>query len=762
MRITKAVCLRFPKAAETTSMTPFGRMPQPPLLRRITVALAVAVDILRNRHKNGEPFREETSISPVFDETGKTPHFLGVKEDIDQRKPAENALRHSNDAYVSILATLQDGFWLTDSTGRLLDVNETYVRQSGYSLEELLSMRIHDLVASSPALVDARMAGITRQGSEQFESVHRRKNGSLWHVEVSASYRAAGAGQFFVFLRDITSRKAIQQQLEEQHEQIEIQVRERTADLVKALEAATTAQRAKDALLANVSHELRAPLNAVLGLAVLAQKASSDPKQRETLQKINDAGQTLLEIVNDLLDLTKIAAGQMRFEVSPFDPRELLARASDVLTYRAAEKGLYIDESVAANVPSVLLGDPLRVEQILLNLLRNAIKFTERGRIMVRITSEPPLGERVRLRIEVEDSGIGLSQEEAARLFEPFAQADASVPRKHGGTGLAICKQLATAMGGEITVASRLGQGSTFRVDLWLRLGGRPDVPVATSAPDESSDPRFPGARILVVDDQPLNREVVAELLRTVGASPQQATDGRQALQALRNAGPDGFDLVLMDIQMPIMDGLAATQQVRSLPGFAELPIVAMTAHAMEHDKASYLKAGMSDYLGKPFNIDRFYAMLRKWLPRQIVAAGTAGGTIQPSSSAASPAVAAASPLSVIEGLDASGALPRFNGDLERYCRWLRVFVNESEGFAQQVGALLAAAQPDEACELVHAFKGRVGMLGMTQLHALASELESSIGEAAALEGMLMRLENQVVAMCTALRAAIGPDKITT
>ncbi len=257
-----------------------------------------------------------------------------------------------------------------------------------------------------------------------------------------------------------------------------------------------------------------------------------------------------------------------------------------MIGHRAAEKGLQLAAEIDEDLPDLLVGDPLRIEQILLNLLNNAIKFTEAGRIVMRLTRDAQQEQRIRLQIEVEDSGIGMSDDEIARIYKPFVQADPSITRKHGGTGLglAICKQLAEGMQGSIEVSSRPGEGTLFRVRLWLGLASGNELPQADEATD-SLPANYSDARVLVVDDQPLNREVVYELLGSVGIVPRLAENGQQALDLLVAGGPEAFDLVLMDIQMPVMDGLTAVRRIRELPGFAALPIVAMTAHTMAHEK---------------------------------------------------------------------------------------------------------------------------------------------------------------------------------
>jgi signal transduction histidine kinase/HPt (histidine-containing phosphotransfer) domain-containing protein len=554
------------------------------------------------------------------------------------------------------------------------------------------------------------------------------------------------------YLRGATDylSKPINDQILRAKTQVFLRLYRQNRALQTALETARIAEKVKDSFLANVSHELRTPLNAVIGLSALALGGGSEARQREYLEKIRDAGQTLLAIINDLLDLTRIAAGEMPFETTPFSVRQLVARVGSVIGHQAAEKGLGLESLIDQRLPEILLGDPLRIEQILLNLLNNSIKFTERGGIVVRVTVEGNDGVGARLLLEVEDSGIGMNADETAHIYLPFVQADSSITRKHGGTGLglAICKQLAEGMAGSIEVSSRPGSGTRFAVRLPLALAD----PQARLAGDEPADleqlpTAYRNARVLVVDDQALNREIVFELLATVGIVPQLAENGREALNMLAAAGAQAFDLVLMDIQMPVLDGLAATRAIRALPGFATLPIIAMTAHTMVHEKQDYLDRGMNDHLGKPFSLPAFFALLARWLPRP------------PDPVAAPRTPADEDALAAIAGLDRDAALQRFAGNRERYRYWLEEFVVQAPAFATGVDRLLADGAREAARQAVHAFRGRVGMLGMGGIDRLAAALEQAISADQASEGVRRQLAQAIDGMCEALRASLPPSR---
>ncbi|MEF8714399.1 MAG: ATP-binding protein [Accumulibacter sp.] len=549
------------------------------------------------------------------------------------------------------------------------------------------------------------------------------------------------------------TRELIDQQL-----QLEELVERRTADLSAALAAATQADRAKDAFLANVSHELRTPLNAVIGLTELARQLSRDPRQQDYLDKIGRAGKSLAQLINDLLDLTKIVAGRLEFENTPFSLRGVFERCQSVLMHQAAEKGLTLVERIDPEVPDTLIGDPLRIEQILLNLLGNAIKFTSSGHIELRISVLNTETTRVRLAIDVEDTGLGLSEQDIAQLFQPFAQADASMTRKFGGSGLglAICKRLAEKMDGDICASSRPGSGSTFRVTLWLGLGvpgtpgdqARPDTALLASALPTA----YHGARVLVVDDHPINREIVEALLSAVGITPEMANNGQEAVDRLRMSGANAFDLVLMDIQMPVMDGYSATRELRSRAGFEALPIVAMTAHIMEHEKSLQRAAGMSDHIGKPFDHPTFYHMLAKWIPvhkqRQ---AATVIDALPPATGAQDmPAWPAPGTI------DSAAGLARFAGNTARYRHWLSDFADQGRSEVSKIEQAMATGQREQARQLAHALVGRVGMLGITRAQAFARQVEAAASRDEAADAAIIGLAAAVDEASEQIRRAFG------
>ncbi|MBZ5611598.1 MAG: response regulator [Acidobacteriia bacterium] len=444
------------------------------------------------------------------------------------------------------------------------------------------------------------------------------ENGRLAPIEVS---RTGDEIEYLgeSFNRMIQAMAASQKQISEHQELLEKRIQERTAELEKVMRAAQEANQAKSDFLANISHELRTPMNGVIGMLDIVLGHKLAPEQMEQLQTAQSCAYSLLALLNDILDLSKIEAGKMSLEKIPFSARLVLDDCIKANLPKAASNSVELRSEVAPDVPKEIIGDPLRFRQILSNLINNAVKFTEHGTVVARIggTFQPQGG--FMLEFSVHDTGSGIPADKLLHIFDKFSQADGSVSRKYGGTGLglAITKKLAAMHNGEIHVESELGQGSTFVVTLPFDVGDGGQPRVTDSLTANGSKPAPGLARILVVEDNPVNQRVVTAVLTKRGYSLELAGDGREALSKLEQHGD--FDLVLMDVQMPALDGLEATRIIRKDARWQAIPILAMTAHAMTGDKERCLEAGMNGYISKPVQPEHLLNIVDEYLVQKTV-----------------------------------------------------------------------------------------------------------------------------------------------
>jgi signal transduction histidine kinase/CheY-like chemotaxis protein len=482
----------------------------------------------------------------------------------------------------------------------------------------MLRLRVPDVDVHYNADIWPQHFAELRQGSIKLESEQRRKDGSVFPVEVVANYVQLGDEQLnCAFVRDITERKQNESELEQHRHHLEKLVEERTADLSLAKELAESANRAKSTFLANMSHELRTPMNAIMGMTELVLRRITDPKQVDQLTKVRTASTHLLSVINDILDISKIEAERLTLEQVPFKFGELLENLTSLIGQKVLEKKLELRRDVSPEVLRLtLLGDPLRLAQILLNLAGNAIKFTERGSITLRARLVEESPSDALLRIEVQDTGIGVSFEDQKRLFTAFEQVDGSMTRKYGGTGLglAISKRLARLMGGDIGVESAVGQGSTFWFTVRLGKTSNAVSPALTSPANAAEDQirlRYTGARVLLAEDEPINQEVTTDLLENAGLVVDVAENGAVAAAMAQRAD---YALILMDMQMPVMNGIDATRAIRAIPGREHTPILAMTANVFEEDRQACFAAGMDDFISKPVAPELLFKSLALWL----------------------------------------------------------------------------------------------------------------------------------------------------
>lgn len=792
---------------------------------------------------------------------GQAVRVVGVNVDIHDQKLLEARVAEQLDFQQALIDAIPVPLFYKGADGRYIGFNRAYEQAFGVQREALIGKTVMDL-SFLPESERSRFAADSQQALQGALSVHKEvdlpyADGLVHHTLfwLHGFSRPDGSpgGAIGTFV-DITDRQRAEQELR------------------RAKELAEESTALKSHFLANMSHEIRTPMNAIIGMSHLALKSGLSPRQHDYVSKIQQAGQHLLGVINDILDFSKIEAGKLSVEKQPFELDRMLESVSDVVGYKAGAKGLELVCDVAADVPPRLVGDSLRLGQILINFANNAIKFTEAGEISIAVRVVQALGPSVVLRFEVRDTGIGLTPEQMGRLFQSFQQADTSTTRRYGGTGLglAICKSLAELMGGEVGVQSTFGKGSTFWVSLPLERAGAPrplvlpsdlrgrrvlvvddnhtaatvlsdmlramgfeaeqvysghealdrlrqsqaqgapfglllldwhmpgmdgielagriralgmaqvpkmlmvtaygreDVmrsarlqgidtvlikPVnasllldtlmqchanAAEGPDRAIVPipvepgpaaEIVGASVLLVEDNELNQMVAVELLREAGFTVDVAENGQVAIERI---AATAYDVVLMDMQMPVMDGEAATRQLRSDPRYDQLPIIAMTANAMEADRQRCFAAGMNDHVAKPIEPAALWAALGRWIrPRpglgapQAQAPGAAGEP--PTGGTGAAAGGGAEPFAHIAGLDGALGLQRAQGKAPLYTRLLRQFVQGQSGVMNALERALAAGDRAGAERLAHTLRSVAANIGAQGVSDRAHALEQAL-----------------------------------
>jgi len=820
----------------------------------------------RMRRKDGSDFWCRASAAPLAGRQAVR-GIVALYEDITARKEAELALRAAHEEQDAILRTATSGIAL--GKGRV-------IRRCNRKLEEIFGYAPGELLGKSTRIwyaSDEEYALGAGRYQEQFGrgETHRReqrlqrKDGSVFWCRITGrpiDQADMSKGAVWM-LEDVTDEHAAAEALRE------------------AKRIAEDATLAKSMFLANMSHEIRTPMNAIIGLSHLALRTELTAKQHDYVGKIHNAGTSLLGIINDILDFSKVEAGRLEIEQVAFRLDEALDNVSSLVAQKAYDKGLELLFDTGPDVQQSLVGDPLRLGQILVNLVNNAVKFTERGQIAVKVRRVERIGDKVQLRVEVSDTGIGMTREQAARLFQAFTQADGSITRKYGGTGLGltICKRLVELMGGEIGVESEPGAGSTFAFSVWLGLGdesatlrrlvpkefmgmralvvddnaaarqilgemlrgvglqptlvasgeealtvlgepgagfrvafldwkmpgldgietakriralrdtprlvmatayGREDLqaraeatgieaflvkPVSQSALVDmlmklfapvtgeavrtasaaAEGVRLNGARVLLAEDNEINQQIAVELLSGAGAQVDVVGNGREAIEKLAAAAPDAYDAVLMDLQMPEMDGIEATRRIRADARYARLPVIAMTAHAMMEERERCAAAGMNDHIAKPIEPEAMFRTLARWVKVGIAAAAPAA------------AEKGDEAIPEVHGLDAASGLKRVAGNRNLYISLLRQFCARQADAGQRIAAGLVAKDRATAERVAHTVRGVAGNIGLGGLAAAAAALEKAIssgrGVKAAQSKFEVALARDVAALADALPA---------
>ena len=858
------------------------------LVAAIVAVLYAATFVLLRRMVSAPIHRLETMVDRIAigdldarcpvesgDELGRL--AVRVNAMADRLRDAAWRLRESEATYRGIFENALEGIFRLDRSGGLHDANPALARLMGYATPAELMAAVNDNNGRAdappghrplftPEQIAAQFAALARDGEiAGMELQLTRIDGSPIWVQLNARQHGSadpdggGPAGFDGLISDITSRKQALEDLRSHRDHLEEAVRERTSQLVDATKRAEVANQAKSEFLANMSHEIRTPMNAILGMSHLALETDLTPQQRNYVQKVHRSAESLLGIINDILDFSKIEAGKLDMELIPFDLGNVMDDLANLVGMNAEEKGLELLFVEPPQLPKALMGDPSRLRQVLLNLGNNAVKFTERGEVVVAIDVAERDDRSVLLRFEVRDTGIGMNAEQQQRLFQPFSQADASTNRRYGGTGLglAISQHLVRLMGGELEVDSALGRGSVFHfgmrfglqtgpaaqshalhledlrgtrvlivddnasarevlADMSSALGLKADT--AANGPDalrlvalaDAGDApyelvlldwkmpgmdgvecarllglrqpqrhpaptvlmltafsrdevvrhlveqklsvgalltkpvtpstlfdacstalgrvaRHPtrvdrreeallghratlsGARILLVEDNPFNREVALEILKRAGIVVTVACDGREALEVLERLS---FDAVLMDCQMPVLDGYEATRALRQRPQLRDLPVIAMTANAMVGDREKVLAAGMNDHIAKPIRFDDMFATLARWVHPAAAASSAGGG------------VANADPLAALSGIDTRAGRAGMMGDDALYRRLLCRFRDGQIDFQARFDAARAVGDIAAATRMAHDLKSMAAALGVHEVQEAAAALE--------------------------------------
>ncbi|OIQ49741.1 Aerobic respiration control sensor protein ArcB [Pseudodesulfovibrio hydrargyri] len=554
--------------------------------------------------------------------------------------------------------------------------------------------------------------------------------GRTFHLQCSPMTDSNGERMIMVLGIDITARQRAEDALKKARDKLEDRVKQRTKELEKAnmeltskshrlvtaMEKADAATRAKSSFLANMSHEIRTPLNAILGMSELALSIDDQERKDRYLRRVMEAGNSLLSVINDILDFSKIEASRLTLESIDFDLRRVIGGAMDLHLLAAEEKGLKLRATVAEDVPPALVGDPSRLRQIIINLVGNAIKFTETGGVTVSVRPAEPAdglasGAPVTMVFSVADTGVGIPEHKQRDIFQSFLQADDSITRKYGGTGLglAICQLLVGLMGGELSLESREGKGSTFTFTADLKVGD-PAAVERERLEAETPPPEIAPMTVLLADDNPLNRELATTLLSEQGHRVLAVKNGIEALNALRESP---FDLVLMDVQMPIMDGVSATRAIRDPNSGAldpNIPIVALTAHALKGDRERFLDVGMDDYIAKPIKMRDFYNTIARVtnLPHK----------------APEPKSETRAPVPSGKPFDRESALEMLGGKEALLHRMDEIFLRDVPGELRELAGHFAGRDWKNAKRMAHSIKSSARTIGAQRLGAIAEQME--------------------------------------
>ncbi|MBX0289134.1 PAS domain S-box protein [Hymenobacter sp. HSC-4F20] len=659
---------------------------------------------VRLRDARGHDTWREIYLNPIYLDDGSFEEISGIAHDITDKKRSQLELAAQEEKFRAIFESFQDVYYRTDDDGKLTLLSPSVLDMLGYTPEEALGHYIGEFYIN-PEQRSSLLESVRQNGeARNFEIAMRHKDGRAVSVLVNARQVAdAAAGGTEGIARDITELKQMQD------------------DLRRAKEAAEQALEAKTLFLANMSHELRTPMNGIIGMIDLLHQTVASEEQEEYVDTLRKSSDALLAILNDILDLSKIQAGKLQLSESGIDLHYTLDKIHSLFANRANQKHLTFTYHITPHTPRFIITDETRLLQILSNLTSNAIKFTAAGTVSIIVSSTVTDGDEHTLRFAVQDSGIGISEENEKLLFTNFTQLDTTPTKAFGGTGLglAISKQLAELLGGEIGVYSNVGDGSTFWFTIRCQVARNEEEIVqerltARERPQEVV--RFESApQVLLVDDNPINQKVATRLLDKLGCDIVVASDGFEAISQA-TAPKAKYDLIFMDIQMPEMDGVTAMQEIRQRLGAECPPIVAMTAYSMKEDAERFVQQGMDDYVSKPVKSQDLYAVLRRWTSGRATAAGPVAAPETAAAAATTPPI----DLEIVEQL-------RQLGGGEFAAQLYQDFEQEAEQVLQEAGELVAAGQYEQILPHLHQLKGTGFTLGIQEMAECTKALEHEL-----------------------------------
>ncbi len=666
-----------------------------------------------------------------------------LEAEIRVREQARDDIHKAWRELDSLVEWAPDAMLTATAEGHIVRVNAQAAELFGYTRDELSSMTVASLI---PERFRRRHLdywthffsnpGKRRTGGRNDLMVLAR-GGREIAVEIGLNHtRREGRSLAIVTLRDVTERKHYEQELR------------------RARDEAEAANRAKSSFLANMSHEIRTPMNAILGIGYLLQESGLEAKQRRYVEKIRVSAQTLLRLLNDILDLSKVEAGRLDLENMDFALDQLLDQTGTIVGIGARDKGIAVNIEAGVDTPNVLKGDPLRLQQVLINLMGNAVKFTDKGQVSLRVAPVEIGPDRIRLEFVVRDTGIGIPKDQQQRLFEAFSQAESSTTRRYGGTGLglAISQHLVNLMGGELAVRSEEGRGSVFSFVAEFEPGDAGVLGGETLDGDggDRHRARLQGANLLLVEDDRINQEVTKDILQRAGAQVACADSGEAALEQIERQGRP-FDGILMDVQMPGMDGFETVRRIRRQADRGGLPIIALTASTRLEDRERCLAAGMNDFVPKPIDVDRLLSTLQRWV-----------GAVRPADADADAPNVAGAPLGVpdLPGIDGAEIMQRLDGNLALLHRLLAEFADTQAEAVSRLQLALNEGRADDATRMAHNLKGVGGNLAASELQLAAGnvELAARAGDLAGAVRLLPELERavkQVIAGAAVLEAAM-------